>query len=139
MSTAFGRADGVRPSTGRFGRVRAWLEKITRKHLQRLEPSPRKRLQMKGLHFLKLNREWKTRCVTPRCLGKKPRWEGGVNYKLDIFQKLGNGQLLWVKAIEGREEAHSELKQLEQSNPGDYFIYDARMGCAVGLAATVPS
>ena len=42
-----------------------------------------------------------------------------MNYKLDIFQKLGNGQLLWVKAVEGHEKAHSELKQLAKSNPGD--------------------
>jgi len=62
-----------------------------------------------------------------------------VNYKLDIFQKLGNGQLIWVKAIEGLEEAHSELKQLARTKPGEYFIYDAHMGCAIESAATVPS
>jgi len=62
-----------------------------------------------------------------------------VNYKLDIFQKLGNGQLLWVKAVEGHEKAHSELKQLAKNNPGDYFIYDARSGCAIESAATASS
>jgi len=62
-----------------------------------------------------------------------------VIYKLDIFQKLGNGQLLWVKAVEGREKAHSELKQLAKSNPGNYFIYDAQVGCAIETRAAVPS
>lgn len=62
-----------------------------------------------------------------------------MNYKLDIFQKLGNGQLLWVKAVEGREKAHVEMKQLANRNPGDYFIYDANVGCAIESAATVPS
>ena len=54
-----------------------------------------------------------------------------MRYKLDIFRKLPNGQLLWVKAVEGLEEAKSQLGRLAQINPGCYLIYDTRLGCTV--------
>jgi hypothetical protein len=58
-------------------------------------------------------------------------WEVLVNYKLDIFRKLPDGQLLWVKAVEGLEEAKSQLSRLAKINPGNYLIYDTRLGCTV--------
>jgi len=62
-----------------------------------------------------------------------------VSYKLDIFRKLPDGQFLWVKAVEGLEEAKSQLGRLAELNPGDYMIYDTRLGCAVQSTAMSPS
>ena len=62
-----------------------------------------------------------------------------MNYKLDIFRKLPDGQLLWVKAVEGLEEAKAQLNRLEVMNPGDYLIYDTRLGCMVQSAGAARS
>jgi hypothetical protein len=62
-----------------------------------------------------------------------------VNYKLDIFRKLPDGQLLWVKAVEGLEEAKWQLGRLAEVNPGDYMIYDLRLGCMVQSTGMSPS
>jgi hypothetical protein len=48
--------------------------------------------------------------------------------KFDIFRKLPNGQPLWVKAVEGLEEAKRQLTQIAETSPGDYFIYNTRNG-----------
>ena len=62
-----------------------------------------------------------------------------VNYKLDIFRKLPDGQLLWVKAVEGLEEAKWQLGRLAEVHPGDYMIYDTRLGCMVQSTGMSPS
>jgi hypothetical protein len=54
-------------------------------------------------------------------------------YKLDIFRKLPDGQFLWVKAVEGLEEAKRQLFQLTRLHPGEYFIYDSLNGRRVDL------
>jgi hypothetical protein len=51
--------------------------------------------------------------------------------KFDIFKKLPDGHPLWVKAVEGLEEAKSQLARLAASSPGDYFIYSVRNACIV--------
>jgi len=51
--------------------------------------------------------------------------------KLDIFKKLPDGHPLWVKAVEGLEEARTQLARLSASSPGEYFIYSLRNGCIV--------
>lgn len=56
---------------------------------------------------------------------------GLVNYKLDIFRTLPDGQFLWIEAVEGLEEAKSQLNKLAEEEPGDYFIYDTHQGCRV--------
>jgi hypothetical protein len=73
------------------------------------------------------------------CMSKDLCEEVGMKYKLDIFQRFGNGQLFWVKAVEGQEEAHAELRVLQRDNPGEYFIYDTRTGRAIASAATAAS
>jgi hypothetical protein len=75
-------------------------------------------------------REWQARCPSPH-IGSDVIGEVLVRYKLDIFRRLPDGQLLWVKAVEGLEEAKSQLGRLVQINPGDYLIYDTRLGCTV--------
>jgi hypothetical protein len=62
-----------------------------------------------------------------------------MKYKLDIFRKLPDGQLLWIKAVEGLEEARKQLLSLAQINPGDYFIYDPCSGCRIDFALTSPA
>jgi hypothetical protein len=59
---------------------------------------------------------------------------GFMKHKLDIFRSLPDGQFLWVKAVEGLEEAKSQLYKLAEREPGDYFIYDAHLGCRIASA-----
>jgi hypothetical protein len=51
--------------------------------------------------------------------------------KFDIFKKLPDGHPLWVKAVDGLEEARAQLARLVASSPGEYFIYSLRNGCVV--------
>jgi hypothetical protein len=48
--------------------------------------------------------------------------------KVDIFKKLPDGHMIWVRAVENLAEARVQLKRLEYINPGQYFIYDNRFG-----------
>jgi hypothetical protein len=51
--------------------------------------------------------------------------------KFDIFKKLPDGHPLWVKAVDGLEEARIQLARLAATSPGEYFIYSLRNGCVV--------
>lgn len=51
--------------------------------------------------------------------------------KFDIFKKLPDGHPLWVKAVEGLEEARVQLARLAVCSPGEYFIYSVRNGCVI--------
>jgi hypothetical protein len=51
-----------------------------------------------------------------------------MDAKFDIFKKLPDGQPIWVRAVEGLEEARRQLMQMAQAAPGDYFIYNTRNG-----------
>ena len=51
--------------------------------------------------------------------------------KFDIFKKLPDGHPLWVKAVEGLEEARAQLARLAANSPDEYFIYSLRNGCVV--------
>ena len=51
--------------------------------------------------------------------------------KFDIFKKLSDGHPLWVKAVDGLEEARAQLARLAASSRGEYFIYSLRNGCVV--------
>ena len=62
-----------------------------------------------------------------------------MDAKFDIFKKLPDGHPLWVKAVDGLEEAKAQLARLAASSPGEYFIYNVRNGCVVRakMAASV--
>lgn len=60
-----------------------------------------------------------------------PLLGAAMDAKFDIFKKLPDGHPLWVKAVEGLEEARNQLARLAVSSPGEYFIYSARNGCIV--------
>ena len=51
-----------------------------------------------------------------------------MDAKFDIFKKLPDGHPIWVKAVDGLEEAKNQLARLAVSSPGEYFIYSARNG-----------
>lgn len=48
--------------------------------------------------------------------------------KFDLFRKLPDGQPMWIRAVEGLEEAKRQLSQMAETYPGDYFIYNSRNG-----------
>ena len=54
-----------------------------------------------------------------------------MDAKFDIFKKLPDGRPLWVKAVDGLEEARVQLARLAANSPGEYFIYSVRNGCVV--------
>ena len=35
---------------------------------------------------------------------------------------------MWIKAVEGFDEAKRELSELAELSPGDYFIFNTRTG-----------
>lgn len=51
-----------------------------------------------------------------------------MDAKFDIFKRLPDGHPIWVKAVDGLEEAKNQLARLAVSSPGEYFIYSARNG-----------
>jgi hypothetical protein len=51
-----------------------------------------------------------------------------MDVKFDIFKKLPDGQPIWIKAVEGLDEAKRQLDHLAANCPGDYFIYNTRNG-----------
>jgi len=73
---------------------------------------------------------WPTVCAPPLG-GKILQEDAEMNAKFDIFRKLPDGQPIWVKAVEGLEEAKRQLLEMENRAPGDYFIYDTRYGCVL--------
>jgi hypothetical protein len=55
-----------------------------------------------------------------------------MSAKFDIFKKLPDGHPLWVKAVDGLEEARAQLARLAASSPGEYFIYSVQNdGCVI--------
>ena len=54
-----------------------------------------------------------------------------MDAKFDIFKKLPDGHPMWVKAVDGLEEAKAQLARLAASSPGEYFIYSVRNGRVV--------
>jgi len=58
---------------------------------------------------------------------------------VDIFKRLPNGKMVWVRAVDGLEEAKLQLKRLAFINPGDYFIYDNRFGGVVPSLSAEPA
>lgn len=54
-----------------------------------------------------------------------------MDAKFDIFKKLPDGHPLWVKAVEGLEEAKAQLARIAANAPGEYFIYSVRNACVV--------
>jgi hypothetical protein len=57
-----------------------------------------------------------------------------MDAKFDIFKKLPDGHPIWVKAVEGLEEARNQLDQMSRTAPGEYFIFNTRSGQIVVFA-----
>ncbi len=54
-----------------------------------------------------------------------------MDKKFDIFRRLPTGEPIWVKAVEGLEEARRQIHQMVLINPGEYFIFDTRKGSTI--------
>ncbi len=54
-----------------------------------------------------------------------------MNAQLDIFKRLPDGHPIWIKAVEGLEEAKRQLAEMASENPGTYFIFNTRIGRVV--------
>ena len=64
--------------------------------------------------------------------------ETAMKCKVDIFKRLPDRQMVWVRAVDGMDEARVQLKRLEYINPGEYFIYDNRFGGIIPSLAVEP-
>jgi hypothetical protein len=73
------------------------------------------------------------RLPLPQTATTNPMFGGAMDTKFDIFKKLPDGHPLWVKAVDGLEEAKNQLARLAVSSPGEYFIYSARNGRIVQI------
>ena len=58
---------------------------------------------------------------------------GHMSHKLDIFQKFPDGQVMWIEAVDNMDDAKSQLYKLAEANPGNYFIFDGRIGCRIDI------
>jgi hypothetical protein len=56
--------------------------------------------------------------------------------KFDIFKRLPDGHPLWVKAVDGLEEAKHQLARLTANSADEYFIYSVQNGCVIQGEAT---
>lgn len=56
-----------------------------------------------------------------------------MDAKYDIFRRLSDDQPVWMKAVEGLEEAKLEVTQMARAFPGEYFIFDARNGSVISV------
>jgi hypothetical protein len=54
-----------------------------------------------------------------------------MNTKFDIFKRLPDGHPLWVRAVEGLEEAIAQVARLAGSSPDEYFIYNPYNGTVI--------
>ena len=61
-----------------------------------------------------------------------------MDAKFDIFRKLPDGQPVWLKAVAGLGEAKSELARMATICPGDYFLYDTRIGSVISSDKNTP-
>jgi hypothetical protein len=57
-----------------------------------------------------------------------------MNETYDIFSGLpGNGPI-WIETVHGLENARTRLEKLSETNPADYFVYDANAAKIVGTS-----
>jgi hypothetical protein len=56
--------------------------------------------------------------------------------KFDIFKRLPDGHPIWVKAVDGLDEAKRQLARLTASSSDEYFIYNIQKGCVIQSEAS---
>ncbi len=61
-----------------------------------------------------------------------------IGATLDIFRKLPDGQPMWIKAVEGFDEAKRQVIELAKLSPGDYFIFDTGTVRVIGESFMPP-
>jgi hypothetical protein len=45
---------------------------------------------------------------------------------LDILMRHSDGSYVWLEAAHDLESAKARLRELSESNPGEYFVFDHR-------------
>lgn len=58
-----------------------------------------------------------------------------MDAKFDIFKRLPDGHPLWVKAVDGLEEARAQLARLAASSQDEYFIYSVKNASIIQATA----
>jgi hypothetical protein len=62
-----------------------------------------------------------------------------ISLAYDIFERLPDGQPMWVKAVASIEEAREEIVDLgvrRGRTAHDFFVYDLRRGAEVSIGIT---
>lgn len=70
-------------------------------------------------------------------LYKAPEGETAMSLAYDIFERLPDGQPLWVQAVGTIEEARTQiatLGRIRQRSARDFFVYDVRRGAEVTIS-----
>jgi hypothetical protein len=68
---------------------------------------------------------------------KAPEGETAMSLAYDIFERLPDGQPLWVQAVGTIEEARAQiatLGRIRQRSARDFFVYDVRRGAEVTIS-----
>jgi len=62
-----------------------------------------------------------------------------MNAKFDIFKILPDGRPLWIRAVDGLDEAKNHIGRMATTSPGEYFLFNIRNGSIIeaGLPARV--
>jgi hypothetical protein len=74
----------------------------------------------------------------PVATAAKPGLGVAMAEKFDIFRKLPDGNPLWVKAVDGLDQARDQLASLAESSPDEYFIYSAQNGSVIQARSGLP-
>jgi hypothetical protein len=56
-----------------------------------------------------------------------------MNCPYNIYRQLAGNAVAWVDRVNGLPEAEDRVRDLVQSNPGNYLIFDCRERTVVGV------
>lgn len=58
-----------------------------------------------------------------------------MNTVYDIFRDFPDSGPIWIEAIQGLDNATGRLRNLLESHPGDYFVYDTSSAKIIATAS----
>lgn len=62
-----------------------------------------------------------------------------ISRPYDIFRRDGNGEPIWVEAVENVERAKKRIIELSARAPGQYMVFSQNNGQVVSTVTTVAS
>jgi hypothetical protein len=82
------------------------------------------------------DKPWSEAIADENMLEQEKKIPGGRDMSLtyDIFERMPDGQPLWVKAVASLEEARMQIVALGRSRgrtARDFFVYDVRRGAEI--------